>query len=108
MVKFTGHQRDAHGLSDYMLGRTCLWPLRRFASVDPGRDGWNLYAYVGNNPINFVDPTGENALAAGSLAEVSELLAVASTTAAEGGSSSGPRGPWNRIWWRGCTWCPGE
>ena len=57
-VKFTGHLRDAHGLSDYMLGRTCLWPLRRFASVDPGRDGWNLYAYVGNNPVVFNDPTG--------------------------------------------------
>ena len=57
-VKFTGHMRDAHELSDYMLGRTCLWPLRRFASVDPGRDGWNLYAYVGNNPIRFVDPDG--------------------------------------------------
>ena len=58
MVKYTGHQRDAHGLSDYMLGRTCLWPLRRFASVDPARDGWNLYAYVGNNPIKYVDPDG--------------------------------------------------
>ena len=57
-VKFTGHMRDAHELSDYMLGRTCLWPLRRFASVDPGRDGWNLYAYVGNNPIKFIDPEG--------------------------------------------------
>ena len=59
MVKFTGHQRDAHGLSDYMLGRTCLWPLRRFASVDPARDGWNLYAYTQNNPILFTDPDGK-------------------------------------------------
>ena len=62
MVKYTGHQRDAHGLSDYMLGRTCLWPLRRFASVDPARYGWNLYAYVGNNPVNKVDPDGLRAI----------------------------------------------
>ncbi len=57
-VKFTGHQRDLHGLTDYMLGRTYAFPLRRFMSVDKGRDGWNMYAYVGDNPINFVDPDG--------------------------------------------------
>ena len=57
-VKFTGHQRDLHGFSDYMLGRSYLFPLRRFASVDPARDGWNLYAYVGNNPVARIDPTG--------------------------------------------------
>ena len=32
--------------------------LGRFWSVDPIKDGVNWYAYVGNNPANFVDPSG--------------------------------------------------
>ncbi len=58
MAKFTGHERDPHNLSDYMLGRTYAYPLRRFMTPDPARDGWNLYGYVGGNPIGSVDPDG--------------------------------------------------
>jgi RHS repeat-associated protein len=57
-AKFTGHERDANGVTDYMLGRTYYFPLARFGSVDPARDGWNLYGYVRGNPLKFVDPTG--------------------------------------------------
>ncbi|MBI4208928.1 MAG: RHS repeat-associated core domain-containing protein [Deltaproteobacteria bacterium] len=32
--------------------------LARFISPDPAGDGLNLYAYVANNPLSFVDPTG--------------------------------------------------
>lgn len=30
----------------------------RFITEDPARDGVNWYAYCGNNPLNFTDPTG--------------------------------------------------
>ena len=56
--KFTGHERDRNGRTDYMLGRAYGIDLRQFMSVDPARDGWNLYGYVGRNPIGKVDPTG--------------------------------------------------
>ncbi len=39
-------------------------PYRASAgSEDPG--SWNRYSYVGNNPINFFDPTGELSVIAG-------------------------------------------
>ena len=69
--QFTGHERDhlpgmipAIGL-DYMLARYYEAGMGRFLSVDPERDinefatiSWNLYAYVRDNPLGFVDPSG--------------------------------------------------
>jgi RHS repeat-associated protein len=31
---------------------------RRFMAIDPVKDGLNWYAYCGNNPMTFIDPTG--------------------------------------------------
>jgi RHS repeat-associated protein len=71
-MKFTGHERDYAGsfgredghVIDYMHARYYTPTTARFLSVDPldGNIGipqsWNRYAYVSNNPINYVDPTG--------------------------------------------------
>ena len=34
----------------------------RFTQEDPIKDGLNWYVYAGNNPIMFVDPSGEDAI----------------------------------------------
>jgi RHS repeat-associated protein len=71
-LKFTGHERDyawgmgaedPHSIDD-MHARYESPSLGRFLAVDPvdGAPGspqsWNHYAYVGNNPLNFNDPSG--------------------------------------------------
>ncbi len=50
---------------DYMHARYYNPMIGRFLSVDPvggsvgSSQSWNMYAYVLNSPMNFVDPTGE-------------------------------------------------
>ena len=55
---YTGKPYDAvAGLSDY--GFSDYSPVHaRFITEDPIRDGENWFAYVGNNPVNWVDPWG--------------------------------------------------
>lgn len=56
---YTGQERDTEtNLYDY--GARYYDPkLGKFLSLDPAREGWNLYVYVGNNPLNYRDPTGK-------------------------------------------------
>jgi len=69
-MKFTGHERDLEGTPDrlddldYMHARYYNPLLGRFLSVDPvggsigSSQSFNRYAYVGNSPLNYVDPFG--------------------------------------------------
>jgi RHS repeat-associated protein len=84
---FTGEQHDpATGLL-YLRARYYQPGLGRFLSADavqpnaPGTQGYNLYAYVANNPTTWVDPTGH-------LASYAEFLYIKSMA----GGSRGPRG----------------
>jgi RHS repeat-associated protein len=63
---FTGREPDATGLV-YYRARYYDPSIGRFISRDPAGmvDGVNRYAYVGNSPTNFVDPSGEDFVTAG-------------------------------------------
>lgn len=58
--QFTNRENDGAGLY-YFRARYYSPVLQRFISEDPenfaGGDA-NLYSYVGNSPVNFVDPSG--------------------------------------------------
>ncbi|UCV03337.1 RHS repeat-associated core domain-containing protein [Dechloromonas denitrificans] len=56
---YTGREPDATGLV-YYRARYYDPAMARFSQRDPIglQGGVNQYAYVGNNPINYIDPTG--------------------------------------------------
>ncbi|MGH7458811.1 MAG: RHS repeat-associated core domain-containing protein, partial [Longimicrobiaceae bacterium] len=70
-VHFTGHERDNLGTvdgandMDYMHARFYSPQMGRLFSVDPyggnpfNPQSWNRYTYTQNNPLRYVDPTGE-------------------------------------------------
>jgi RHS repeat-associated protein len=67
--KFTGKERDTESGLDYFGARYYASKQGRFTGADEifkdsfvaDPQSWNKYVYVRNNPLKFVDPTGEKA-----------------------------------------------
>ena len=61
---FTSYERDSESNNDNALHRFVVSRLGRFSATDPapgggGRpQGFNLYSYVSNDPVNLRDPNG--------------------------------------------------
>jgi RHS repeat-associated protein len=93
--RFAGHERDQRTGYDYMHARYYAPMAGRFFSVDPGRDydfshpqSFNLYGYVRNNPVTFVDKDGRAVLPAVVGAVVGPYLAKVGAQALGGGLGS--------------------
>ncbi|MEW5980347.1 MAG: RHS repeat-associated core domain-containing protein [Acidobacteriota bacterium] len=80
--KFTAKERDSESLLDYFGARYFSGAQGRFTSVDPiqadllrviSPQRWNLYNYAVNNPLQFVDPDGRDAVAVNFSQEASGL-----------------------------------
>ncbi len=58
-IQYTGRENDGTGLY-YYRARYYSPGMRRFINEDPIRlfGGINSYAYVQNNPVNWIDPSG--------------------------------------------------
>ena len=57
-IGYAGEYHDEESGMIYLRGRYYDPEICRFITEDPAKDGLNWYAYCGNNPVTFVDPTG--------------------------------------------------
>jgi RHS repeat-associated protein len=73
VFRFTGEQHEPESGLTYLRARYYDPAIGRFSSADtvrpnaPGTQGYNLYAYVANNPTTWIDPTGHAAVTAGGM-----------------------------------------
>ena len=85
--KFNGQQLDSITGQYYLRARYYNPVIGRFTQEDTYRgDGLNLYAYCGNNPVYYVDPTGHESSNANSYKDAKDN----SLSIIEGGGKAEP------------------
>lgn len=114
-LKFSGKERDAESGLDYFGARYYDHSLYRFLSVDPviprqyalsNLQRWNLYAYCGNNPINYADPDGNTYIIFSKATQLlyiytsdNRLYGVYSASCNPSGHLPFPNGTWSFTSW---------
>ena len=100
--RFTSYHHDANGSDEALARRYNRWHSR-FDQPDPYEGSYdisdpqsfNRYAYVQNDPVNFIDPTGLDSChtdpATGQTVCIPDITATVTVRAGgDGGSSTGP------------------
>ena len=72
--RYCGEYYDNESGLIYLRARYYDPTIGRFISEDPIRDNLNWYVYCGNNPINFVDPSGLTIILTGTEEEKQKTL----------------------------------
>ena len=57
-IRYNHEYYDEESGFYYLRGRYYDPSVRRFTTPDPAEDGINWYAYCGNNPVDYIDPSG--------------------------------------------------
>jgi len=93
------------------LGHRFYWPeLGRFIQQDPVADGVNWYAYVGNNPVVWIDPDGLDLVIPGLGGQPflvfdegsAEQLGMSAGATLSGLAAGGTFGLWQPDWTHPC------
>jgi len=83
-IRYSGKEMDVSGLYYYGARYYAPW-LQRWISPDPAGtvDGLNLYVFVGNNPLIFIDGNGTNKDLASDKQQIEEFSNVLETLGSE-------------------------
>ena len=57
-IRYRHEYYDTESGFYYLRGRYYDPSIRRFTTPDPAEDGINWYSYCGNNPLDYIDPSG--------------------------------------------------